>query len=342
VRGLSGAELRALGSARLDAGAWQQIFTVTVRENGALPVAGRYVVTDAAVEFHPHVSFDRTQTYIARFEPTRLPTPRAEPPAIVTIAFEHAQPAASTAVTAIYPSGDVWPENMLRFYIHFSAPMSRGHRTDFVHLVDKHGNEIPDAILATYSDLWNPDATRLTVFFDPGRVKRGVGPNVAIGRAIVEGRRYAIVVDAAWPDATGRPLSSAFRREFTAGAPAYRALDANDWRITAPRAGTRDAVSVVFPRPLDHALLERGLAVRTNDDVAIAGRASIDAAETRWSFMPDAPWPAGTHQLVAIREIEDPAGNRVGRAFEVLDTGATPTPAPPATDDVIRRTFTVQ
>ena len=36
-----------------------------------------------------------------------------------------------------------------------------------------------------------------------------------------------------------------------------------------------------------------------------------------WSFTPKAPWPAGTHQLVAFAMLEDLAGNRIGRAFEV-------------------------
>src|SRR5262249_38301353 len=152
---------------------------------------------------------------------------------------------------------------------------------------------VPDAILAAYSDLWNEDATRLTVFFDPGRVKRGVGPNVALGRAIVSGRRYTIAIDREWPDADGRMLEAPFRRDFIAGPPAYRALSTSDWRIIAPRAGSRDALVITFPAALDRALLDRAIGLRTTAGQALAGRANVMPAEVGWTFTPDAPWVAG-------------------------------------------------
>ena len=65
---------------------------------------------------------------------------------------------------------------MLRFYIHFSAPMSATTSFDYVHLIDETGEEVTEAFLALDTDLWNSDYTRCTIFFDPGRVKRGVGP----------------------------------------------------------------------------------------------------------------------------------------------------------------------
>ncbi len=34
----------------------------------------------------------------------------------------------SARVAQVYPSGSVLPENQLKFYVHFSAPMSRGER----------------------------------------------------------------------------------------------------------------------------------------------------------------------------------------------------------------------
>ena len=34
-------------------------------------------------------------------------------------------------------------------------------------------------------------------------------------------------------------------------------------------------------------------------------------------FTPRAPWRAGTYQLTALAMLEDLAGNRIGRAFEV-------------------------
>ncbi len=56
---------------------------------------------------------------------------------------------------------------------------------------------------------------------------------------------------------------------------------------------------------------------------------SIEAAETRWRFTPRDPWTAGDYDLVALAFLEDLAGNRIGRAFEVDNferTDLTPEP----------------
>jgi hypothetical protein len=186
-----------------------------------------------------------------------------------------------------------------------------------VRLLDGSGQEVPDAILAAYADLWNDDATRLTVFFDPGRVKRGVGPNVRLGRAIVEGREYAIAIDAAWKDANGRPLAGRFERAFTAGPAAYEALAVADWKVDAPSAGGRGALTATFPAPLDRALLERTIGVQTAVGRTVDGTVEVGGEERSWTFVPAAPWAAGRYRLAVQTLLEDPAGNRVGRAFEV-------------------------
>ena len=44
------------------------------------------------------------------------------------------------------------------------------------------------------------------------------------------------------------------------------------------------------------------------------------ALETRWRFTPRVAWVAGDYALVALTLLEDPAGNRLGRAFEVMES----------------------
>ncbi len=43
----------------------------------------------------------------------------------------------------------------------------------------------------------------------------------------------------------------------------------------------------------------------------------MEQGETRWTFTPRAPWRPGEYQLVAAATLEDVAGNRIGRPFEV-------------------------
>jgi len=61
----------------------------------------------------------------------------------------------------------------------------------------------------------------------------------------------------------------------------------------------------------------RALGVESADGTPVMGSAAVDADETRWSFSPAQPWRAGTHRLVVLTILEDPAGNRIGRPFEV-------------------------
>jgi hypothetical protein len=320
VTGLSSAETAALSRAGLDAPAWQSVFAVSVAGGSGAGVAGKYAIAGDAIEFTPAFPFDPGREYLVRFDPSRLPQPRAGAVVERRLALP-AGPArtASTMVSAIYPSADVWPENVLRFYLHFSAPMSRSSSVGFVRLVDERGVEVKDALLEMDVDLWNDDRTRCTVFFDPGRVKRGIRPNRELGRALKAGRRYAIVVDAAWKDQWGQPLKAAFRHEFTAGPPVERGISTADWRVMAPAAGTQDAVAIAFAWPLDHGLLQRTLGILAADGKPVAGEVRVDPLARHWRFVPASSWRAGRYHIVVDQALEDASGNQIGRAFEVDD-----------------------
>jgi hypothetical protein len=113
------------------------------------------------------------------------------------------------------------------------------------------------------------------------------------------------------------PLKEEFRRRFRVGPPDERPLDQHTWRIDAPRGGSRDALAVTFPEPLDHGLLQRALGIADGRGRRIDGDARIEAHETRWVFTPAAVWRSGDYLLQAMTILEDMAGNRIGRAFEV-------------------------
>jgi hypothetical protein len=140
---------------------------------------------------------------------------------------------------------------------------------------------------------------------------------VELGRALHAGRTYSIVVSAAWPDAQGRPLASDFRYQFKAATAEEQPVTPADWKITDPASGTRDALIVTFPWSLDRGLLQRAVGVTGADQKPMDGAIAIDEGERTWRFTPAAPWRAGEHRLVVLPILEDPAGNRVGRAFEI-------------------------
>jgi hypothetical protein len=308
---------------------WQQLLRVSVKPSGPsqagnqLAVAGRYAVVDGTLRFTPMFPFDDGREYEVVLTPARLPGDSAgEPWRQQTIAAVVGKPAVirspSTVVSHVYPSGDDVPANQLRMYVHFSAPMDWRSGFDYVSLLDDRGQEVVDAFLPLDADFWNDDRTRYTVFFDPGRVKRGILPNRQMGRALEAGRRYTLVVKREWRDGHGLPLKTEFKREFRATPAIERALATVEWKIEAPKAETREPLIVTFPAPLDHGLLQRALGV-ARAGAALPGDVSIEPGEKRWRFTPKDPWPAGEHQLVALAFLEDLAGNRIGRPFEVDD-----------------------
>jgi hypothetical protein len=194
---------------------------------------------------------------------------------------------------------------------------SRGGQ-DYLAIQDARGQAIADALLPLDTALWNPEHTRFTVLFDPGRVKRGILPNRRMGRPLTPGETFTLIVRAGWPDAHGVPIVATFQREYRVGPPIERGLDPGSWTVSPPPAGSREPLAVEFPWSLDRALLQRTLTI-TRGDAPVAGDVTVSSGERRWIFTPRSPWQAGDHALVAQRELEDVSGNRVGHAFE---TGA--------------------
>ena len=151
--------------------------------------------------------------YRAEFDPVRFHAiareiDRGEEPAAGQLAVDDApdrrilateKPVqATTRVAAVYPSRDFLPENLLHFYIHFSAPMSRGEAYQRIKLIDSTGKPVDAPFLELDEELWSPDGTRFTLIFDPGRIKRGlrpreeVGTGAGVGQVVFTGHRSSL------------------------------------------------------------------------------------------------------------------------------------------------------
>ncbi len=86
---------------------------------------------------------------------------------------------------------------------------------------------------------------------------------------------------------------------------------------------------VTFKAPLDRGLLMRALGVE-RAGAGVSGTIVIDRDETRWALTPQQPWTAGEYQLVSLDFLEDLAGNRIGRPFEVDNFERTDITSEPA------------
>lgn len=329
VSGLSSAERAAIESAGWTTGEWQSFVAVRVDDApDAPPVVGRYDIAGGDLIFQPSFGFDAGRSYRVDVDPSRLPHPRDAQPISTLVSLPADLRPPMARVAHVWPSGE-WPENLLRFYVEFSGPMSRTSGLGHIRLIDEAGDVVVDPFLPLEADFWNQDATRYTVFFDPGRVKTDILPNREMGRALEAGRTYTLEVSEQWLDAHGQPLVETFRREIRIGASDEQAIEPARWTIDAPAPGTRDALVVRFGEPLDHGLLARAVGVRRTGGGEVAGEVTIAAAETEWRLVPIAPWQAGAYEIIALPILEDAAGNRIGRPFELAPSGPGAEPTEP-------------
>ena len=205
-------------------------------------MSGTYRLEGNAIRFEPQYPLEPGLSYQAIFRPAELPVnkgDRRELTAVVRVPTRSLTPA--TVVTHIYPTADVLPENLLKFYVHFSAPMSRGHIYDYIRLLGADGKQVELPFLEIDEELWDDTMTRLTLFIDPGRIKRGVLPLENVGPALEAGKRYSLVIDSAWQDGAGKPLKESFQKLFLVGAPDREPPDPAKWKRSS--AGIRHSQS---------------------------------------------------------------------------------------------------
>ena len=220
-------------------------------------------------------------------------------------------------VTAIYPTSDVLPENLLRLYVHFSTPMRRGQVRESIKLIGKNGEQIINPFLNLAIELWDRNERRLTLFLDPGRIKRGVGPNVQVGAPLQRGKRYTLVISQGMKIYRGKTLDRTFRKSFFIQAPIRLALSPEKWITGLPKAKSQEPLILEFSRIMDRPLLFRSLAVLDVDDQAVKGNMTVVENETRWEFIPSSQWQSGPYRLAISTDLEDVAGNNVRAAFDV-------------------------
>jgi len=324
------AEISAAGWSPRD---WQELMPVEVSQTGLgiavglPPMAGTYAVTGEEIIFRPLFPLQRGLRYTAVFRSSALPGGTGAGSELVLraeLAFEELKREPTTKVLRVDPGLEVLPENTLKFYLTFSAPMSGGRAYEHVRILSGAGKPVFDPFLEIDQEMWNHAMTRLTLFIDPGRIKRGLAPRADLGPVFEEGKEFTLEIDAAWKDAQRQPLGEGFRRVFRTGPPDDRSPAPADWILTAPPANSREPLRVAFDEPLDHALALRLLTVSAVGR-KVRGTPELSDSGDRWSFIPDQPWQAGPHHVNVPSILEDLAGNSVGKPFEVdLFTRADP------------------
>jgi hypothetical protein len=237
-----------------------------------------------------------------------------------------ARPAAPAAeVVSAWPAADVLPANHLRFYLQFSRPM-RGGSDIFqqISLLDAEGKVIADPWLP--DELWSDDGTLLTLYIHPGRIKWGVLLRLLLGPVLEPDRSYTLVVSGDMLDADGRKLAKEFRKRFRTTAEDRTRLELATWKLEAPEAGKRAALTLAFPKALDHRGLARYLTLVDNQGKEVPGKVEVGRDGRTWKFVPETPWTQQEYSINVGRQLEDVAGNNPLAPFDVDAEAPVPPP----------------
>lgn len=303
-------------------GRLQSILRVTVVPvdapgDGNIPaILGRYQVSKDGIRFVPLFPFERGLLYRATFD--AQPLGRSDLSGVLTIEFSlpREQNALPTEVKHIFPSSEELPENLLRFYIHFSNPMQRGRVEAEISLLGPDGKPASDVLYRAPVELWDKSMLHLTILLDPGRLKRGVGPNRELGAPLKPGLVYTLAIGAGMTDISDRRLCKTVYKPFRVTSALREPIQVEQWKIVPPATGSRHPLLLLFPRPLDWGLLSHAITIVSACGQAIAGRVAIDQCERRWSFIPTLPWTPGFYHVCAASSLEDVCGNSVVAAFD--------------------------
>lgn len=265
------------------------------------PIAGTYRLDGQTVRFRPAFDFVTGQAYAVQ-------TSGAES-SLASFTIAAGGDSKMPEVISIHPSGPEIPENTLRFYIEFSTPMMPHMSDRFIRLLDADGATDAAAFMSFTQELWSADRTRLTLLMDPGRIKRGVAQNLSLGPALLEGRRYSIVIDEGWPSANGGRKLARFEHAFTVSTALRTLPDTRLWQIQPPRLATKEPLVIAFDRPFDQQLAQSAITVLDAEGQPVAGAVSISDSERRWRFQPDDVWSNSNLSIRVGTHLEDVAGN---------------------------------
>ncbi len=221
----------------------------------------------------------------------------------------------SPVVTAIYPSSNKLPENLLRMYIQFSQPMKTINNLEHISLTNDKGEVIKGAIFNNVYELWNDEQTQLTIIFDPARVKTGLLAHESYGRALQPNKTYHLTIDHL-QDIYGNKMKNAHTKTFIVESEDKRSPDISLWQIHKPKPKTHDTLKIDFTDAVDMMSLKNRIQVLDVNNQIVHGKIEITNTEKSWHFIPHHKWENGDYQLYINSRLADPSGNNLNGLFD--------------------------
>lgn len=279
--------------------------TLSVRlENSKIDIIGDWTDTDTGSVFLPAIPLQSERKFLI-YENERL----------IGDFFLNGIENTAPEVLAFYPNSDTVPANLLKCYVRFSKPMSDISLYKYLKVQDDQGRVLENVILPLRPVLWNKDNTLLTLWIDPGRVKRDLIRNKKLGAPFQSGRWYSIIMADKLRSADGLYLSETYTKRFFVSDRDRQRPETISWQIKTPEAASTEPLRVNFNDQLDYLTALHGLLIY-KDSLRVSGEISLEQNEQIWLFHPKEAWKTGNYRIVVNPNIEDHAGNNLTRLFD--------------------------
>lgn len=286
-------------------------------------MAGRYAVVDGDLVFTPSFGPEPGQSYTVVFNAQAFSRLFGGYPVLPQPIYQLSQTIAAEEeyqqgeVSKIYPTPSILPQNVLRFYVYFSQPMSFDNPYDYLSIIDQDNEPVNTPFVEFRQGLWDQTRTRLTVFIHPGRIKRGVGPHVKQGPVFKQGQRYRLKVDKRFKTLDGVALITDFEKTFAIDAPVYQKLNVAHWQLVLPPVDSQQKLVITPERALDpHIAVQMITLVNRKTGEPIDVDFTVGASGLNLFVEPNSPWLAGEYQLQFDSKLEDLSGNTPAWAFD--------------------------
>jgi hypothetical protein len=270
------------------------------------PILGTFAIEDNRIAFTPLVPFTRGFKYEVHFRGR----------VIEEFEILFANNEQSPRLLSVYPTQDTVPENLLKLYLHFSVPMAEGRSLKFVTVLRNNRDTVKGTFLDLQPELWDEDGTVLTLWLDPGRIKRDLIPNKELGNPLVKGSQYSINIAAGWKSKSGLKLETGYSKSFYVGARDEHVPDITKWKVVVPRGATKEKLTITFGESIDYALINSAIQVVNDRDELVEGIIESDQEEKVAYFIPAENWKTGEYTLRGEPRLEDLAGNNLIRLFD--------------------------
>ena len=215
----------------------------------------------------------------------------------------------------IYPSQDTVPENLLKMYFQFSQPMVEDRSLSFITIMN-HDDTLNGIFLDLKPELWNKEGTVLTLWLDPGRIKRDLIPNKELGNPLKAGEKYTLHVSSGWASKEGTQLTTTYSKTFITTSRDEQIPAPDLWDLTTPKSGTAEPLKIDLIESLDYSLLMESVQVMDSDKKLVSGKIQLVNEERIFHFTPDNSWKPGEYTIVVESRLEDLAGNNLNRPFD--------------------------